>query len=58
MQANPQFVVWNRITVSRRGDIIGVRKLESGQRQFLMRNEALSTPYYVATESDRIPQKE
>ena len=41
---------WERACISGRPDIIGVRSLESGQRQFLMHNEALSGVYYTATE--------
>ena len=40
--------MWNRIKVPSREDIIGVRILENGKLEFLMHNEALCTPYYLA----------
>lgn len=42
-------IAWNRATVPGRADIIGVRELENGQKEYLIHNEALCAPYYLAT---------
>lgn len=47
---NPPFVGWNRVNIQKRPDIIGVRTLDSGQREFLVHNEAFCTPYYTLKE--------
>lgn len=39
---------WERITVPGREDIVGIRTLETGERELLMHNEALCFPYYTA----------
>lgn len=50
---NPSFVGWKKVNVHKRPDIIGVRTLESGQREFLVHNEALCTQYYTLQELKR-----
>ena len=41
---------WGRINMPNRRDIVAVRTLEDGNREFLVHNEALCNPYYVAIE--------
>ena len=41
---------WQMISISKRPDIIGVRTLESGQREFLIHNNVFCFPYYTVKE--------
>jgi len=49
---------WSRVTIEGRPDIIGARKLEDGRREFLMHNEVMCNPYWVAIEGLPTPISE
>lgn len=42
---------WSRPPKGTRGDIVGVRALSDGRTEYLMHNEALCNPYYLAVSS-------
>ena len=42
------FTAWDRPEPGMRPDIVGVRKREDGSTEYLMHNEALNQPYYLA----------
>ena len=44
-------MIWKKITIVGRKDIVGVRTLPSGQRQFRIFNKNLCQQYYTALEA-------